>query len=104
MVLQPIGCGIGGRQHLDPEAIEQRSRLKGGRGQPLGDLGVDYIGGIRREGRVDPEGPDKRELQPLPARGAQKSVPMLHKELEDVARIAVLSVRSDAQVGQRHTL
>lgn len=66
MVRERVERRLGGGDHLDPEALEQRAGAEGGGGERLADPVEVEVGGLGFEGDVEPErfGEYPIELQP----------------------------------------
>jgi hypothetical protein len=94
---------IGGRQHLDVEALEERAGQKLRRAQLFGD-GVEVeVGGLLREPRFHPEELLEGKIQPQARRGAAKEIIMAGEDAPDLARILQLGV-ANLQIFQRDSL
>ena len=87
MMDERVGRGVGGAEHLDVEALEERARSKRGRPELRFDAVVDRRGVGRGQALVDAEHVRELVLQPAAARRAAKQVEVIGEELPDRPRI-----------------
>jgi hypothetical protein len=86
---QAVAGGVGGGEHLDVEALEQRARTELGADEPLGDLVVHAVGGGRRELHPHAEQLVQLVVEPHARRGAAEQVVVLGEAPPDHARVAL---------------
>ena len=104
---QVVERALGGGDHLDAEAVEQRARPELRAGEAVGDMVVVVVGGLGREPPVEAEHRLERVVEPEPRRRAAQQVVVLGEAAPDRAAVglgrAAVGARH-AEVGERHAL
>ena len=81
VVGQVVDRRVGGRDHVDAEAVEQRAWAELGFGEAGGDVVVGRVGGLRRETLGDAEDLAEDVVEPHARRRAAEQVDVVGKRL-----------------------
>ncbi len=87
MMIERVGGGVGRRQDLDVEPLEQRARPERVLAETIRDHVVQPVGVRRRQAFLDPEQRRERTLEPEPGRGAAEQGPVRGERAPDDATV-----------------
>jgi hypothetical protein len=89
VLLQGIGGGVSGAEHLDVEALEEGARSKLGARELLCEMVIDPLRALAGQLLVNPEDVDELVLEPEAGRSAAEKVEVFSEALPDSAVICL---------------